>query len=186
MFKRKKTLDNISLSEMKMLDAQLECSIQSIMQEIKDADKKIDSCLLKSKKTMEEYEQKSIAREITSLVNQQRDLLQRLETVETKRRTLLHLISIKETESPLFTEKRDLLDKLDMDSVAELAEEAAIEKDVQNTRAKEMLKKLEDNDDYAKILSVVQSTALNGEDVVCAKAEIEDIAFKQRLYREES
>lgn len=181
MFKRKTSLKKITLSELKMLDAQLDCKIQATMKEIKEADASISAALLKSKKTFEEYEQKSIAREITSTAERQRELLQRLETVEVKRSAVLRLISIKETESPFFSQQKDLLDEIDITSVEKLAEESEVRKDVSAERAKILLNKLEDSAEYEQILAVVKSASLDGESVVFAKAEIDEIALKQTL-----
>lgn len=179
MFKRKTSLNKITLSDLKMLDAQLDCQIQATMKEIKETDASISASLLKSKNTLEEHEQRSIAREVTSSVERKRELYQRLETVEVKRRAVSRLISIKETESPFLSQQKDLLDEIDLNSVEEFVGESEIQKDVTVEHAKILLNKLEDGREYEQILAVVKSASLDGESVSLAKAEIDNIALKQ-------
>ena len=177
MFKRKKSLKKVTLSELKMSDAQMEFRIQSIQKEIKEVDQQISDCLLKGKTILNDIEQQSLARTISRLVDQQRDLIQKLDAAETKRHALLRLINIKESESSLSGKQNDIIDNIDLKSVANAQEDFDVENEMSQRRAKQILQTLDGNQDYDRILAILKAESLDDESVTVAKAEIDDLTL---------
>lgn len=177
MFKRKKSLKKVTLSELKMSDAQMEFRIQSIQKEIKEVDQQISDCLLKGKTILNDIEQQSLARTISRLVDQQRDLIQKLDAAETKRHALLRLINIKESELSLSGKQNDIIDNIDLKSVANAQEDFDVENEMSQRRAKQILQTLDGNQDYDRILAILKAESLDDESVTVAKAEIDDLTL---------
>ena len=180
MFKRKKTLDTISLGELKMLYARIDCEIQSHRKEIQMIDDTIIANLQKSKQTIEDFELQSIARKIAEYTDEKRMLIQKFETLDIKRACLHRLILMKEqaVKLPLYTRDTDILDTIDIESLSESREEEMVRDEINAARTEKLFSVVSEKisqDELDRILAVIKATSIDGECIACAKADIDDI-----------
>ena len=179
MSRQKKNLNEISLGELKMLYAQIECDIQSHRKEIQKVDDIIIANLQKSKLTIEDFELQSLARRIAECTEEKRMLIQKFETLDIKRASLHRLILMKEKEAGLsiYARNTDILDTLDIESLSESQEKEMVRNKLNAAHTEKLFSVVSENrqDELDRILAVIKATSLDDESIACAKADIDDI-----------
>ncbi len=180
-FKKKKEIGNISLSELKMLNSELEVRIAAIKNNIDLLSEKTEKALDNAKKAETDMDQKIAAREITNLVQTKKELYGKYVHAHDKKNAIERLIRLKEDEESILGTKTDLFDEIDVESLEAAKEEKELRQDVEHMRVEEILSKSESSEDYEKILQIVKSVNLDKESTETAKTDLDRLSSGQIL-----
>ncbi len=180
-FKKKKEIGNISLSELKMLNSELEVRIAAIKNNIDLLSEKTEKALDNAKKAETDMDQKIAAREITNLVQTKKELYGKYVRAHDKKNAIERLIRLKEDEESILGTKTDLFDEIDVESLEAAKEEKELRQDVEHMRVEEILSKSESSEDYEKILQIVKSVNLDKESTETAKTDLDRLSSGQIL-----
>lgn len=178
-FKKKKDISKIGLSELKMQNSELDVKLTKIKTDINLLNEKIEMALGKAKEAETDMDQKIAAREITTLVQNKKELVGKYFRVQDKKNAIERLIRLKEDEESIFGTDNDFFDKIDLDSLEDTQEEKEIRQDVENMRVEKILSKPESSEDYEKILQIIKSVNHDDESIETAKTDLDKLSLEQ-------
>lgn len=178
-FKKKKDISKIGLSELKMQNSELEVKLTKIKADIDLLSEKIEKALDKAKKAETDMDQTIVAREIANLVQNKKELFGKYVRVQDKKNAIERLIRLKEDEESIFGADNDFFDRIDVESLEAAQEEKEILQDVENMRVEKILSKSESNEDYGRILQIVKSVNHDNESIETAKKDLDKLSSEQ-------
>ena len=178
-FKKKKDISKIGLSELKMLNSELEFKLSTIKTDIDLFSEKIERALGNAKKAETDVDQKIAAREIANLVKNKKELFGKYVRVQDKKNAIERLIRLKEDDESIFGTYNDFFDKIDVESLEATQEEKEILQDVENMRVEKILSKSESNEDYERILQIVKSVNHDDVCIETAKTDLDKLSSEQ-------
>lgn len=178
-FKKKKDISKIGLSELKMQNSELEVKLTKIKADIDLLSEKIEKTLGKAKEAETDVDQKIVAREITNLVQNKKELVGKYFRVQDKKNAIERLIRLKEDEESIFGTGNDFFDRIDVESLEDAQEEKEIRQDIENMRVEKILSKPESSEDYEKILQIIKSVNHDDESIETAKTDLDKLSSEQ-------
>lgn len=178
-FRKKKDISKIGLSELKMLNSELEVKISALKNEIDLLSEKTDKALDSAKNAETDMDQKIAAREIANLVQNKKELYGKYVRAHDKKNAIERLIRLKEDEESILGRNIDLFDEIDVESLEAAKEEKELRQDIEHMRVEEILSKSESSEDYEKILQIVKSVNLDKESTETAKTDLDRLSSGQ-------
>ena len=175
----RKTLDKISVGDLKMIGAEMDYKISLLKTSIKETEDKITLSLERSKEAESDIVIESIARETAGNVGILREFLEKLDAEETKKRAVQRLIALKEETAMRKSAWNILCKEIDLDKLIAEQEESGIQESVEKLQAERILESCEKKSDFPQILTILKDVRYNGEGVEFAKSDLENLVKKE-------
>jgi len=179
--RKQRTLEQISLGELKMEDAGLTYRISKTQEDITLVDEAIKSKLEECNSNLEPYQLEKIGHDVTGLIQKKQNLIQNLDSFSKKRIIVQKLISMKEESTNFFPNIRDIVDTLDIEDVLSTQEKMTVNSAVQSARTMKLLKNNGGYDHYNDVLSIIRSISYDDESISSAKMDLEKLIEKETL-----
>ena len=177
-FRKQKTLDKISEGDLKIYLAELEYQETALEREIAELNSAVRKQLISCTAVQRETDVELLSRELENLSELKKDAVLRKLSVQNKRHAVIRLLHLKQ-ESQMKTQKRSVLDVIDIDSIISYQEVVHEQNDVESMRVERILENSLGAETYAKIRSIVYALRVNSYSVDDAEKDIEELIVEQ-------